>query len=134
MCKALSRALLLGLLLPAIHAADAAELYWSDANMIHRAALDGSGPQNLDPTYNALGIAADPANGLFWTDDVPRVPIGPTGTIRHAALDGVGMTDVLPGIPTPIGIAVDAAHGKMYWTDTANVIHRAIWMEPTSRT
>ena len=56
---------------------------------------------------------------------MPRVPIGPTGTIRHADLNGMGMTDVLPGIPTPIGIALDAAHGKMYWTDSANVIHRA---------
>ena len=53
MCKTFFCALLLGLLLPAIPAADAAQLYWNDANMIHRAALDGSGPQNLDPTYSA---------------------------------------------------------------------------------
>ena len=55
MCKAFFRALLLGLLLLAIHSADAAQLYWNDGNLIHRAALDGSGPQNLDPTYNASG-------------------------------------------------------------------------------
>jgi autotransporter-associated beta strand protein len=125
MCKPFFRAFVVGLLLMPAYPVSAAQLYWNDANVIHRAALDGSGPQNLDPTYNALGIAADPANGLFWTDDIPRVPIGPTGTIRHAALDGVGLTDVLPGIPTPIGIAVDAAHGKMYWTDTDNEIRRA---------
>ena len=43
MCKVFSRALLLGLLLLAIKPANAAELYWNDGNMIHRAALDGSG-------------------------------------------------------------------------------------------
>jgi hypothetical protein len=134
MCKAFFRAFLLWLLLPAIQAAGAVQLYWNDGNTIHRAALDGSGPQNLDPTYNALGIAADQANGLFWTDDVPRVPIGPTGTIRHADLDGMGLTDVLPGIPTPIGIALDALNGKMYWTDSDNVIRRANLTEPVSRT
>src|SRR5437762_1348050 len=106
MCKAFFRALLLGLLLLAIHAADAAPLYWNDGNMIHRAALDGSGPQNVAATYAALGIAVDQGAGLFWTDDVPRAPVGPTGTIRHAGLDGSGQTDVLPSIPTPIGIAL----------------------------
>ena len=82
------------------------------------------GAQNVVGTFSTLGIAVDQGAGLFWTDDVPRVPIGPTGTIRHAGLDGSGETDALPGIPTPIGIALDAPHGKMYWTDSANVIHR----------
>ena len=125
MCKAFSRSLLLGLLLLAIQPANAAQLYWNDGSMIHRAALDGSGAQSVAPTFATLGIAVDPGAGLFWTDDVPRVPVGPTGTIRHAGLDGSGETDVLPGIPTPIGIALDAPHGKVYWTDSANVIHRA---------
>jgi hypothetical protein len=105
MRKAFSHALRLGLLLLAIHSVDAAPLYWNDNNEIHRAALDGSGAQNVAPTFASQGIAVNPAAGLFWTDDVPRAPIGPTGTIRHAGLDGSGVTDVLPGLPTPIGIA-----------------------------
>ena len=125
MCKAFFWLLSFIIGLSASWAARAAELYWNDGNMIHRAALDGSGAQNVAATSATLGIAPDPGAGLFWTDDVPRVPVGPTGTIRHSDLAGGGMTDLVPGIPTPVGIALDVPDGKMYWTDSNNVIHRA---------
>ena len=66
---------------------------------------------------------------MFWTDDEPRVPVGPTGVIRLANLDGTVPIDVLPDIETPIGIALDIARGKVYWTSTDNTIRRGTWTE-----
>src|SRR5215831_17230638 len=125
MCKAFSSVLSLAVALSANCAVAAAELYWNDGNMIHRAALDGSGAQNVAATYATLGIALDQGAGLFWTDDIPRVPIGPTGTIRHSDLAGGGMTDVLHDIRGPVGIALYLPGGKLYWSDSNNVVRRA---------
>ena len=48
---------------------------------------------------------------MYWTD---------TGTqeIRRADLDGMNSEQLLSGLSTPLGIALDVAGGKMYWTGT----------------
>jgi hypothetical protein len=104
----------------------ASPLYWSDGGLIHRSALDGTGVESLVSVFSNGGIALDiVGNRMFWTDDQPRVPLGPTGVIRRSDLNGAMPVDVLPDIERPIGIALDLAGGKMYWTSTDNTIRRA---------
>lgn len=96
-------------------AALAEQLYWNSGSAIHRSTLGGSGIEDLTPTIQNEGLALDPmGNRMFWTGELPTVPIGPTGVIRRSALDGSGSAVALSNIQTPIGIALDVPHGKMY--------------------
>lgn len=106
--------------------ATADQLYWNSGSAIHRAALNGSGVQDLTPTILNEGIALDASgNQMFWTGELPTVPAGPTGVIRRSTLDGSGAIPVLANIQTPLGIALDVAGGKMYWTAADNAVRRA---------
>src|SRR5262245_16897287 len=62
-------------------------------------------------TY-ATGRLADPAAAefMYWIDQG-------SNDIRRANLDGTGQQTVVAGLGSPIDIALDAAGGKMYWTD-----------------
>ena len=53
---------------------------------------------------------------LYWTD---------TGTnkIQRANLDGSQVEDVLTGLSVPVGLALDVAAGKLYWT------HAGFWSD-----
>ena len=102
------------------------QLYWNSGNAIHRTDLAGGDVQDLTQTNQTNGIALDPTgNRMFWTGELLTVPPGYTGVIRMSALDGSGGIAVLPNIPTPIGIALDVPHGKMYWTAADNAVRRA---------
>ena len=60
--------------------------------------------------------AQDTAVPMYWTD-------WQAGKIQQAHLDGSNVQDLVPGIGHPIGIAVDLAGGKMYWTDKSVTVH-----------
>jgi sugar lactone lactonase YvrE len=46
--------------------------------------------------------------------------------IRRADLDGTNVQDLVTGVDTPWGIALDTTNGKLYWTDDAtNRVRRA---------
>jgi hypothetical protein len=47
---------------------------------------------------------------IFWTNT-------DTGTIQRANLDGSGSVTVLSGLTVPLGLDVDVAGGKIYWTE-----------------
>ena len=83
----------------------------------------------LLPTLNVTtSVAQDSAVYMYWTD-------GTTNKIQRANLDGTNVQDLITGLVRPIGIALDLAGGKMYWTDRdkphhadpagRNSIHRA---------
>ena len=95
------------------------KMYWGDYSLagrgVWRANLDGSQPEVLvtesvvQPYYAAL----DPEGGvMYWTDSDGQ-------KIERANLDG-GDRLVPPLIDTapnyPIGISLDKAQGKLYWT------------------
>ena len=50
---------------------------------------------------------------MYWTDLYP-------GKIQRANLDGTNVQDIVTGLGRPVGIALDLAGGKMYWTDRDN--------------
>ena len=51
---------------------------------------------------------------MYWTDSDWRV--SETPKIQRANLDGSNVRDLVTGVGQPIGIALDLAAGKMYWT------------------
>ena len=55
--------------------------------------------------------SADSVGKVYWTDSG-------TGKISRANLDGSGAEDLITGLDSPQGIALDSDGGKMYWTET----------------
>ena len=47
---------------------------------------------------------------MYWTDTG-------SGKIQRANLDGSGIEDVVSGLSSPRGIALDVAGGKIYWAE-----------------
>ena len=98
--------------------AEAGMMYWSADNVIRRADINGSGIELLVSDAGASGIALDLVNGkMYWT----RRGGGTDDSIHRANLDGSNNQAILTnGAPlrfdTPLGIAVDPAGGKIYWS------------------
>jgi ankyrin repeat protein/sugar lactone lactonase YvrE len=106
------------------------QLYWTtDATYprkVQRARADGSGVAEIASgraVNRPSAIAADAASGsIFWSESV-------AGRIRRASLDGADIRDIdSSGISSEsdradarefkaLGIAVDAEHRKIYWTE-----------------
>ena len=63
----------------------------------------------------AAGLPADPAAAaegkwIYWSD------YG-NGTISRVRPDGTAAETLLPEVPTPLGLAIDDAAGKLYWVE-----------------
>lgn len=124
-------------------------LYWADreGHGIYRSEADGSGLTALVRTDDTgpseaeeqcVGVAVDPAAGaLYWTQKGPAK--GGRGRIFRAALeipageDAHTRSDIetlWSGLPEPIDLELDLAHGMIYWTDRGaepdgNTLNRA---------
>src|SRR4051812_24457962 len=64
------------------------------------------------------GIAVDVDRGhVYWT--IMGRPRGDDGRVERGDIDGRNLTTVVPegGAFTPKQLKVDAAHGKLYWSD-----------------
>jgi hypothetical protein len=90
-------------------AVDSSHIYWTDANGINEANLDGSNPQLLvsaQNAQNASGIAVDGSH-IYWASY--------TGSIKESNLDGTGVTTLVSNQDDPEGVAVDGGH--IYWAN-----------------
>jgi DNA-binding beta-propeller fold protein YncE len=99
----------------------AAQLYWIDAQGIHRSELDATNQQLVaGSTTGIRSMAADPVSGkLYWTtSDLSQ------GLIRVANLDGSGVTNLLTGVERPAGIAVDHTRGHLYYGSAVSQIEK----------
>jgi len=103
---------------------DSGKVYWNTAvtsgdGNIMRANPDGSDVETVVTGYGKPHKFAISGGMIYWIDF--------TGTdrIRRANLDGTGVQDLLtiPG-GDPLGMAIDPAAGKLYWsmTDTPRVM------------
>lgn len=95
---------------PVALATQLGKVYWADVNndVIQRSNLDGT---NLETVLNedGWGVAVDEVNGfLYWTA---------TSSIRRSSLTGAGAVNIVTGLSWARGIAIDAAGGKIYWSD-----------------
>ena len=93
------------------------KVYWTEktsdrTGKIRRANLDGSNPERVkDLTSAPLYIAVDTANGKLYL-------INAWNKIQRMNLDGtVFQPNLVTGLQAPKGLAVDAAGGKMYWSE-----------------
>ncbi|HUB31471.1 MAG TPA: hypothetical protein VMA31_00535 [Bryobacteraceae bacterium] len=127
------------------------KLYWSDREgmRVMRSNLDGSQVETLveagsgdearkDARNWCVGIAVDPEHGkVYWTQKGGNN--ANLGVVRRAPIemrkgeDPAHRTDIetlYTGLPEPIDLDIDIAHGMLYWTDRGdpprgNTVNRA---------
>jgi uncharacterized delta-60 repeat protein len=92
-------------------------IYWrpADASTVY-----------VDDTFDRLWVGAEPTvspsteeistcSQIYWVDN------GAAKKISSADLDGTNLQDrITSGLGAPRRLAIDAANGKMYWTDPGN--------------
>src|SRR5262245_1139699 len=108
--------------------ASAAELVWNDNAGIYRTTTCVSEPQKIKlyDSFDTKGIAVDAiGNHLVWSDILPLGSPLPGGAIRTGGFFGGEITDAVNELPSPAGVAVDAAHGKIFWTDLGDAQHHS---------
>ena len=103
---------------PEIHVAAAKRpvMYWIDNGMLYR--LAGNTASRIADSVNGFAVGSDT---LYWTSTTGAS----SGTINSANLDGSDATVLNTIRSVPIGIAVDAAHSKLYWTNSRGKIQSA---------
>ena len=105
---------------PVVHvgAASRPPMLWIDGGAIY--ALVGADAQKFAPSVdNALNIAIG-GSKVYWTEKT-----GDTGTINSANLDGTDVKELTSIMAVPMGIAVDTAGSKLYWTNSRGRIQSA---------
>ena len=106
---------------PVVHvgAASRPPMLWVDGGAIY--ALVGADAQRFAPSVdNALNIAIG-GGKVYWTEMTGESG----GTINSANLDGTDVTELASIFATPMGIAVDTAGSKLYWTNSSGRIQSA---------
>ena len=106
---------------PVVHvgAAQRPPMLWVDGGAIY--ALVGASPQRFaSGVDNALNIAVG-GGKVYWTEKTGDS----AGTINSANLNGSNVQELASILAVPMGIAVDAANSKLYWTNSRGRIQTA---------
>lgn len=95
------------------------KVYWTDVNnvVIARSNLDGSDPENLLTTGITWPseLVVHPADGrMYWGDQV-------TFLLKRSDLTG-GSATTLRSTSFHVGMAIDTAGGKVYWTTSDSLL------------
>ena len=94
-------------------------MLWVDGGGIY--ALVGEDVERFAPSVdNALNIAVG-GGKVYWTEMTGES----SGTINSADLDGSDVEELKAIKAVPMGIAVDTAGGKLYWTNSRGKIQSA---------
>ena len=110
-----------GTISPVVHvvAASRPPMLWVDGGAIY--ALVGASPQRFAPSVdNALNITVG-GGKVYWTEKTGESG----GTINSANLNGSDVTELTSIKAVPMGIAVDVAGSKLYWTNSRGRIQSA---------
>ena len=107
---------------PDVHvgAANRPPMLWIDGGSIY--ALVGADVQEFaSGVEGAMNIAVG-GGKVYWTEQTGES----SGTINSANLDGSGMTELVETRwSVPMGIAVDTARSRLYWSNSSGKIKRA---------
>ncbi len=96
------------------------KVYWTEqtgdtTGKIRRANLDGSNVQLVKETSVPLSLALDTTNRKIYVTNA-------WGKIQRMNFDGSNFQpNLITGLASPAGIAVDAVNGKLYWTDQGGI-------------
>ena len=110
-----------GTISPVVHvvAASRPPMLWVDGGAIY--ALVGASPQRFASSVdNALNIAVG-GGKVYWTEKTGESG----GTINSANLNGSDVNELASIMAVPMGIAVDVAGSKLYWTNSRGRIQSA---------
>ena len=110
-----------GTVSPVVHVAAAQRppMLWVDGGAIY-ALVDADVKEFAPGVDNALNIAVG-GGKVYWTEKTGES----SGTINSANLDGSDVTELVSVRSVPMGIAVDTAGRKLYWTASSGKIKRA---------
>ena len=117
--------LITGLTSPQHLALDVAggKVYWTEPGHIWRANLNGQNREKLLADLGEIGSIAVAGNKMYWTEQNKNA--GVSGKVRRAALDGSNVQILATLQSVPIGITVDTAGHRLYWTNSRGKIQRA---------
>ena len=85
---------------------------------IWRTDLEGKNPKRLKVGLRALGGIAVVGNKLYWTEQTGKSQ----GKLRSAYRNGRNARTFAVLQRVPLGLAADAAGGRLYWTNAAGAI------------
>ena len=99
------------------------KVYWTEPGSIWRADLNSKNREQLLTNLGELGGLAIANGRMYWTE---RNKHNQTiGRVRRATLMGSHVTTLATLMSVPMGIAVDTAGRKLYWTNSRGRIQRA---------
>ncbi len=81
----------------------------------------GATVQRFAPSVDTAQNLAVGGGKVYWTEATGERG----GTINAANLDGSGVTELASILAVPMGIAVDIAGSKLYWTNSRGRIQSA---------
>ena len=98
-------------------------IYWTEGgNSIRRVSISGQKiVQDIAANLGTIGGLAVGGGKVYWTEMTAEGG----GTIKSANADGTGATELASILATPMGISVDTARRKLYWTNARGRIQRA---------
>ena len=102
-----------------IGAANRPPMLWVDGGKIY--ALVGANVQEFGSGVEGAMNVAIGGGKVYWTEMTGES----SGTINSANLNGTGVKELTSILAVPMGIAVDTANSKLYWTNSRGRIQRA---------
>ena len=98
-------------------------IYWTEGrNSVRRVSIsDQKITQDIAANLGTVGGLAVGGGKLYWTEMTAEGG----GTINSANADGTGATELASILATPMGIAVDTAGRKVYWTNDRGRVQSA---------
>ena len=99
-----------------VAAANRPVMYWIAGGGLY--SLSGAKEAKIAESANGVAVGG---GKIYWTSQVNAS----SGTINSANLDGTGVATVTSIQSVPVGIAVDTAGSKLYWTNARGRIQSA---------
>ena len=99
-----------------VAAANRPVMYWIAGGGLY--SLSGAKEAKIAESANGVAVGG---GKIYWTEMTGESG----GTVNSANLDGTDVTELASIFATPIGIAVDAAGSKLYWTNSRGRIQSA---------